>query len=349
MRGIGKWLWRFMIIFSFIVNIILVIVLLVLGALIFDIKHNIAQPLVNGLHSSFVGLDESTIDWTIPVETTIPLNTSIPLNTTIPLETDTTVVLTSDVPLPVSGAIEINNTYIPITVILPQGLTLPVHLDLDVPVNLDVPVDLDVPVNMNVRAVIPVSATQLHDPIQNLRLLFEPIVRILGNLPADFGQAGSMVGQVLSGSPPNLLADTDYSLDPWPGFSQTAGLNYELANRPFPPENLPVLTGIVPTGGIPALDEGVRGDVYTAQGSPANANSQAAQNMAAQGIPPQYYDGSYAETIVTPREQAAGVPVPPVDSGTGETTTDQGIQPPPGGEPTPSPSGPSGDLGIIGP
>ena len=60
-------------IFSFIVNIILVCVLLVLGLLIFQIKNNIADPLVGGLHGSFVGLDEATIDWTIPVRDTIPV------------------------------------------------------------------------------------------------------------------------------------------------------------------------------------------------------------------------------------------------------------------------------------
>ena len=43
LKTIGKYLWRFMIIFSFIVNIILVMVLLVLGLTIFDIKKNIAQ------------------------------------------------------------------------------------------------------------------------------------------------------------------------------------------------------------------------------------------------------------------------------------------------------------------
>src|SRR5690606_37377639 len=102
---------------------------------------------------------------------------------------------------------------------------------------------------------------------------------------------------LLSGSPPDLLADTPYSLNPWPGYSQTAGLNYELANVPFPPENVPVLTGIVPTGGIPALDQGIRDETYQGGNDPTIINAQSAGNMDAQGIPPQYYDGTYAQTI----------------------------------------------------
>src|SRR5436190_2036294 len=177
MRTFGKWLWRFMVIFSFIVNIILVIVLLVLGLFIFDIKNQIAQPLVTGLHQTAVGLDNATIDWTIPVRD------SIRLNLTIPLETRTTVVLAASVPLQVDASIVLNGQSIPVDVSLslPQGTALDVYLDLDVPVQQSVPVSLDV------RAVIPVNQTQLHDPINNLGLLFEPLAIGLTNLPNNFG------------------------------------------------------------------------------------------------------------------------------------------------------------------
>ena len=62
------------------------------GCVDFEIKNQVAQPLVNGLHSSFVGLDQATIDWTIPVRDTIQVQLDIPL------ETDTVVVLTEPVP-----------------------------------------------------------------------------------------------------------------------------------------------------------------------------------------------------------------------------------------------------------
>ena len=133
-RSIRKWFWRFMVIFSFIVNLILVIVLLVLVLFIFEIKHQVADPLVTGLHSSFVGLDEATIDWTIPVRDTIPVVM------TIPLETDTVVTLTEPVPLQVQALIDLPginayNVVATVDLTLPQDLQLPVALDLDVPVD----------------------------------------------------------------------------------------------------------------------------------------------------------------------------------------------------------------------
>jgi len=99
LKAIGGGIKNFMILFSFIVNLILIIVLVVLVLLIFDIKNNVASPLLTGLHSSFVGLDEATIDWTIPVRDTIP----VVLN--VPLRTQTTVVLTQSVPLIVNATI----------------------------------------------------------------------------------------------------------------------------------------------------------------------------------------------------------------------------------------------------
>jgi hypothetical protein len=366
LRFIGRTFWRFMVIFSFVVNVILVITLLVLLLVIFDIKKNIAQPLIQGLHSSFVGLNDSTIDWTIPVTTKIPLNqnlaldTSIPLNTTIPLNTDTMVVLTQPVPLNVPATVVLNGAPVSTTVslTLPVGLQLPVHLNLDVPVNLQVPVQQDVaikgdiPVDLKVRAVIPLSQTQLHDPVENLRLLFEPLVRVLGNLPDDFSGVGPFVSRVLSGSPPNLLAETPYSKNPWPGFSQTAGLNYTDGDQPVPPENVPVLTGIQPVGGIPALDRGIRPEQYANGKNPQAANAQAVPN-----VPPETYNGHYADTVNSPRKQAeaaqnggqvAATPEVPVNT-TAQTpvtpTTDTGNP----GTPATTPATPGGDLGIVSP
>ena len=46
--ALGRFLWRFMVVFSFIVNIILVGVILILGVLIFNIKNDVADPLLEG-------------------------------------------------------------------------------------------------------------------------------------------------------------------------------------------------------------------------------------------------------------------------------------------------------------
>ncbi|MBN8633771.1 MAG: hypothetical protein J0M07_00505 [Anaerolineae bacterium] len=288
LKAIGSGIKNFMILFSFIVNLILIIVLVVLLLLIFDIKNNVASPLLTGLHSSFVGLDEATIDWTIPVRDTIP----VVLN--VPLETQTVVVLTQSVPLVVNATITLpgvgvlNNASVNLS--LPAGLELPVALDIDVPINEELPVALDV------RAVIPVSETQLHDPINNLRLTFEPIVRALFNLPDNFAEATQFAADAISGEPIYLMADSDYSRDPWPGFSETAGLGYTLDDEPVPMANQPIPTGLVAIGGIRALDELLRPQLYEGDSSPEAINQQAVTTMQSQAVPPENYDGSYAQS-----------------------------------------------------
>lgn len=314
LKAIGSLIKNFMILFSFIVNLVLIIIVVVLALTIFDLKNNIVTPLITGLHSSFVGLDEATIDWTIPVRDQIP----VVLN--IPLQTETVVTLTEPVPLSVTANITLpgvgvlNNATVNLT--LPEGLPLPVQLDLNVPVDEELDVALDV------RAVIPLSQTQLHDPINNLRLTFEPIARALYNLPNNFAEAGEMVNAILAGGDlPNLLVENEYSRDPWPGYSRTAGVGYELANAPVPINNQPMQTGIVQEGGIPVLDEQLRPEVH-AQGGPQAVNQQAVENMTALGIASYYYDGSYA--AVREQQYSATVSVPEVST----------TQPTP--EPTPS-------------
>lgn len=276
-----------MIVFSFVVNLVLVCVVVVLLLLIFDLKNNVVTPLVAGLHSSFVGLDDATIDWTIPVRDTIPVKFDLPLHQ------QTVVRLTEAVPLSVGATInlpgvgQLNNAQVYLS--LPAGLELPVQLDLSVPVDQVIPIALDV------RAVIPLSETQLHDPVENLRLVFEPIVRALYNLPDNFGEAGQLVADVLSGQPVDLLAENDYSRRPWPGFSRTAGLGYLLGSLPVPPANRAVETGIVAVGGIPALDQLLRPDLYQ-QGGPAEVNRRAAAALSG-SVPVYDFDGSYADYV----------------------------------------------------
>lgn len=287
-KAIGNGIKTFMILFSFIVNLVLVVIVVALLLLIFDIKNNVVTPLITGLHSSFVGLDESTIDWTIPVRDTIPVRLNIPL------ETDTVVTLTENIPLTVNATIVLpgvgvlNNASVSLS--LPQGLPLPVRLSLNVPVDEMLDIALDV------RAVIPISETQLHDPIDNLRLTFEPIVRALYNLPGSFGEAITLANQMLSGQPVDLMAASPYSLDPWPGFSRAAGVGYTLSSEVWPAANQPIYTGLVPVGGIPALDSQIRPEIWQA-GGPAVWNARAADVMRQQGIDPAYFSGAYSAVI----------------------------------------------------
>ncbi|MDX2078856.1 MAG: hypothetical protein SFZ02_20650 [bacterium] len=323
LRAIGLFIWRFMVIFSFIVNIVLVVVLLVAGLFIFHIKAQVAQPLVAGLHSSFVGLDNATIDWVIPVRDTITLNTVIPLNTctTVTLNDSVPLVVNANIVLP--GVGNLNNAQVNLS--LPNGLPLPICLNIEVPVT-----NLEVPVSLDVRAVIPLRETQLHDVAQNLRLLFEPLAVGLTNLPDDFGEAVTLVGDVFAGRA-NLLKENEYTLQPWPGYSMTAGYGYDLITVPSPEESRPLQTGIVPLGGIPFLDDDIRPELYANGNTPYQINLNAMANLNAQNVDPRYYNGGVGEIIATVN---GGVFVPQTTDNTNTTnppTTDEGIitNPPP--------------------
>lgn len=309
LKGIGKFFWRFMVIFSFIVNIVLVVVLLVLGVLIFEIKNTVADPLIGGLHGTAVGLQQATIDWTIPVRDNIPIALSVPINAgtitstvdTIngeavpPIPGETVVRLTRPVPLQASALINLNGSVVrtPVDLTLPAGLNLPVALDLELALATEIPVSLDV------RAVIPLNQTQLNDPVSTLGLLFEPLAIGLHNLPQNFGQVPEFAGQALAGEVDLLATDgTGFNpapYDPWLGYSVTAGLNYTLFDEDFPDANIPQQTGIAPRGGIPFLDALIRPELY-------DENGQLIPYVASQSVqalPPETYDGSLGQ-VYTP-------------------------------------------------
>ncbi|MGB7338973.1 MAG: hypothetical protein WBC91_08790 [Phototrophicaceae bacterium] len=322
MRAIGKFLWRFMVIFSFIVNFVLVAVLLVAGLYIFQIKAQVADPLIGGLHSTAAGLGDATIDWIIPVRDTVPVQLDVPINSntiqsvvtsiagqpvTQQIPGETVVTLTRPVPISITGAnidagnLQLNNATVNIT--LPAGTQLPVALDLNLALNTELPIALDV------RAVIPLSETQLNDPIQQLGLLFEPLAIGLHNLPNNFSEAGEFAGLLVGSDEPvgqwltqNLLATdgtgfNSQAYDPWVGFSQTAGVGYEsLLTQNFPVQARPIETGIVAPGGIPALDALLpdRAALYTDGSNPAQVNANSLLTFAQTGIPAYNYNGEFA-------------------------------------------------------
>lgn len=194
---------------SFAFNMILLIVLLLLLMQIFQIKNGIVEPLVDGLHRNFVGLDEAVIERTIEVDDEIPVIFDLPLNQ------QTNVVLTADVPLAASatftlpgGGGVINGR---VDIVLPQGLVLPVQL------NMMVPVDTEIPIQLPVDVSIPLKETQLHTPFDNLRGLLDAYVRLLDNLPGSWGDVPDFLVDVIQGDGNNLFEPTADSENPWPG------------------------------------------------------------------------------------------------------------------------------------
>lgn len=171
--------WRafknFAIIFSFVVNLILLLILFLALPLLIPGVNRIAGPLVGGLSDSFVQMGQARIQRTIAVED------QIPVSFTLPLEQNTSVVLVEPVPMTVpatfnlpAGGGTINGV---VSLQLPPGTSLPVALDMQVPVSNTIPVKLDVAVD------IPLQETDLGEPFNNLQGLFIPLDRFLDGLP----------------------------------------------------------------------------------------------------------------------------------------------------------------------
>lgn len=167
---------NFAIIFSFAVNAIFLIVLLVAAPLIIPIVNDVAEPLVGGLNDSFVQMGQAKISRTIEV------NDVIPIAFTLPLSTETVVTTTAAVPLqvPAEFILPDNGGTIRgiVAIELPANLPLPVQLALEVPVDQQIPVALSVDVN------IPLQETELGQPFSQLQQLFAPLDRLLTSLPS---------------------------------------------------------------------------------------------------------------------------------------------------------------------
>jgi hypothetical protein len=195
------------ILFSFIVNFILVATLLVISVpalrTVFALKTGMVEPLLHDLDSAFVGLGEATIDDTIPIDESIPIQFDLPLkqplpiNFTLPIEQDTVVTLREPVPLslPASfnlpgGGGTINGS---VSLSLPAGTPLPVHLSMTVPVQqtipveMNVPVDQVVPIQMDVPVHIKLGEAGLDPAVQDLRGVFQPLRVQIESLPDGLG------------------------------------------------------------------------------------------------------------------------------------------------------------------
>lgn len=180
--GVLRRIWRafknFAIIFSFIVNFVLVFILLLIlfnPQPIFEVKNQVAEPLLVDLDQAFAALGDTVI------QSTVYITDSMPVVFTLPLDQNTDVILTEPVPLQVparfvlpGGGGSINGT---VSLNLPQGQVLPVALSMDVPVDTTVPVIMEVPVE------IPLAEAGMAPAIEQLRAVFRPITGFVQGLP----------------------------------------------------------------------------------------------------------------------------------------------------------------------
>ena len=177
--------WRFAILFSFVVNAILFLVVLVLVGLLFTLKNTVASPLIGGLYDNFVLMDNAHIVTTIAVNDTIQVNDTIPVVFDLPLNTATVVTLTEPT-LIRNTTVYLNGLPIPTDIILPAGTPLSIQLNLTVPVSQTVPVVLNVPVHLTVPVDIALNQSQLHQPFTNLATLVAPYNALLDGAPSSW-------------------------------------------------------------------------------------------------------------------------------------------------------------------
>lgn len=165
---------NFALLFSFLVNLILVIVILLLIQPLFMAKTQIAEPLLGDLDAAFAALGKTRI------VTTVAIDDSLPVVFDLPLQQNTNVVLTEPVPLSVPTTFSLGNQgtiYGWVSLNLPAGMVLPVALNLNVPVSTTVPVVMQVPVT------IPLDEAGMEPAITQLRGVFRPIQATLQQLP----------------------------------------------------------------------------------------------------------------------------------------------------------------------
>ena len=177
---------NFAIVFSFVVNIILVFVLLITATQLLAIKKQIAEPLVYGLDRSFAHLGDATINTTIPIRQQLPVKFDLPVQFTLPLNQNTTV--TTLTPTRISTQVKLTLGQFgvinaPVTLDLPAGTPLQVRLNLNVPVSTTVSVNQTIPVNFDQQVQIPLGKAGLQPVVNELRGVVKPYVVIMQSLP----------------------------------------------------------------------------------------------------------------------------------------------------------------------
>lgn len=163
---------RFALIFSFSMNVILLIVVLVLLGLLLPIRDHLARPTMDKVMAEIDRLGDTHIKTTVVVEDEIQVKFDLPLEQEVDVTT--------------TGPVEIKNAadfYLPggggyihgtVKMDLPAETTLPVRLKATVPVDQMVPVRMEVPVDINL------GDTDLKETVDNFKALLEPVNALLG-------------------------------------------------------------------------------------------------------------------------------------------------------------------------
>ncbi len=163
------------IVFSFSINLILFIAIILLLDLLFwklpQAYPEVVKPKVARILTELNRLEEATINVKVPISDTIPIEFTLPLHArtkvtvvgSVPLSTNANFVLPG-------GGGSIRGT---VSLALPPGLKLPVELYIEVPISQTIPVRMEVPVSIRLKD------TELGTVLQNLKGELVPLLEPL--------------------------------------------------------------------------------------------------------------------------------------------------------------------------
>lgn len=169
---------------SFLINAVLLVVLGVVLGLLFQNRGQVQALASNGsvfaannvaeLQDVVADLQQSTIVYTVPLDTRLPIELDVPINAGTIMTPRNVVTLNEPVQLNAPAAITFpgggGNLNANVNITLPAGLELPVDLNMDVKLVTSIPVQLDVPVN------IPLAETELGPQFQRLGAIVDRLV-----------------------------------------------------------------------------------------------------------------------------------------------------------------------------
>lgn len=169
---------------SFLINAVLLIALGVLVGFVLQYRSQLQEVATNGtvfaannvaeLQDVVADLQQSTIVYTVPLDTRLPIELDVPINPGTIMTPRNVVRLTEPVPLTAPAAITFpaggGNLNATVNIVLPAGLELPVDLNMDVKLSTSIPVQLDVPVN------IPLDETELGPQFARLGAIVSRLV-----------------------------------------------------------------------------------------------------------------------------------------------------------------------------
>lgn len=188
--------WKAMIITSFVINMILVFILVLLVAFVFRWRSELGTTTVGvqgfaranivELRDVVQQLQAAHIRTVIPLDQPLPLKG---LGVVVPVDTETVVTTTEPVPLSVPAAIDMGafgQLYPNVSLSLPVGTQLKIKLKMDIPLDaVTIPIKLDVPVDIAMKDTeLAPQFRRLGDVVDRLVGPVAPLLDMEMNKPA---------------------------------------------------------------------------------------------------------------------------------------------------------------------